>query len=490
MTRSDPPVLSLRQSLEQARKLVSEARVGLQQRGTALSVVEEIDRALVSLDAVGPPTGNALDREREGRVSAEASQRVTEFLYQATNTLFASPLDTLGRLRKLTSLVVPDLADWCLCDMLHGDVVRRVAVRQWNPDRDPLARSLETEYPLDQQSTYGIASVLRSGRSVTRFDVGHEPGDAARDEAFDVLLATIAARSYMIVPITSTERTIGALTFVFAESNRRYTDSDLSLAEDLARRASLAVDNAHLFEQLQRAVRVRDDMVAVVSHDLRNPLSSIKMSAELMQMENPAAAKEPKSKTAVILRAVDRMQALIRDLLDVTSLEAGGVTLNLQPRSVDEVLAEAVESVQPVAASKSLDIAAAATEPGLSILCDSERLLQVFTNLLGNAAKFTPAGGSIRVHAEQQAQFCRFAVTDTGPGIAPEQLPHVFDRFWQGRHKAREGAGLGLAIAKSIVEAHGGKIEVHSSLGAGAMFVFTIPLSIEVAPRRAPVTPR
>jgi signal transduction histidine kinase len=294
---------------------------------------------------------------------------------------------------------------------------------------------------------------------------------------FAALLATVGARSYMIVPLISTGRTLGALTFIFAESNRRYTDSDRSLAEDLARRAALAVDNANLFEQLERAVRVRDDMVAVVSHDLRNPLSTIKMSAALLQQEAPASAKEPRSKTAIMLRAVDRMETLIRDLLDVTSLEAGGVTLNLEARQVADVLSDAIESVQPVVAAQSLDVTAEAAEPELAIACDSERLMQVFTNLLGNAAKFTPAGGSIRVRALREGDTCRFSVTDSGPGIAKDHLPHVFDRFWQGRHKAREGAGLGLAIAKSIVEAHGGTIQVQSQLGAGATFAFTIPLA-------------
>ncbi len=483
MSRFDFTSLSLREALLHARKAVAEAHVALQQRATALAVLEEIDRAVVSLDTATPPVVNALDREREGRVSAEASQRVTEFLYQATNTLFASPLDTLGRLRKLTLLVVPDLADWCLCDMLQGELVRRVAVRQWNDDRDALARSLEVEYPLDTHASYGISHVLRSGRSELHFDTLQ--ASTVRDREFDALLATVAARSYMIVPLTSTGRTVGALTFVFAESNRRYTEADLSLGEDLALRASLAVDNANLFEQLQRAVRARDDMVAVVSHDLRNPLSSIKMSADLLQLENPAAAQGPKSKTAVILRSVDRMQTLLRDLLDVTSLEGGGFSLELQPRNVDAVLTEAVESVQPIAASKSIDITAEAAEPGLQISCDPARLSQVFSNLLGNAAKFTPAGGSIRIQASRHGVVCRVTVTDTGPGIDPEQLPHVFDRFWQGRHQSREGAGLGLAIAKGIVEAHGGKIEVQSALGAGATFAFTIPLSGEpTSPKR------
>lgn len=476
MSISNPPQLSLRQALEQGRKLVSEARVVLQQRDTALSVLGELDRALGSLDEVVPAAGNALEREREGRVSAEASQRRTEFLYEATNTLFASPLDTLARLQKLTALVVPDLGDWCLCDMVSGDVIRRVAVRQWNPDQDATARTLEVEYPLGVAAEGGISEVIRSGRSVLRPDGAGSRGPSP-DVHFEALLARVGARSYMSVPLISTGRTIGALTLIFAESNRRYTDSDLSLAEDLARRAALAIDNANLFEQLQRAVRVRDDMVAVVSHDLRNPLSSIKMSASLLQQENPESAREPRSKTAVILRAVERMETLIRDLLDVTSLEGGGVTLNFEARRVDDVLADAVESVQPIATGKSLALTAQADEAELSILCDSERLMQVFSNLLGNAAKFTPAGGSISIRAAREASACRFTVTDTGPGIAAEHLPHVFDRFWQGRHKARDGAGLGLAIAKSIVEAHRGQIRVTSVLGAGASFEFTIPLA-------------
>jgi signal transduction histidine kinase len=480
-----PPPVSLRQALEQARKLVSEARIALPQRATALSVLEELDRALASVQGASlAAAGSALDREREGRVSAEASQRRTEFLYDATNTLFASPLDTLGRLLKLTSLVVPDLADWCLCDMVHGDVVRRVAVRQWNPDRDAMARTLEIEYPLDMNAEYGISHVLRSGRSETQSDMsdaarGLVLGRASEHQAgnFEALLRKVAARSYMILPLISTGRTIGALTFIFAESNRSHTETDLSLGEDLARRAALAVDNANLFEQLQRALRVRDEMVAVVSHDLRNPLSIITLSARMLQRANPSSANEPRSKTAAILHAADRMEALIRDLLDVTSLEAGGVSLNLQAHRVDDALANALESLQPIATTKSLVLEAEADEPDLSILCDSERLMQVFSNLLGNAGKFTPAGGTIRVHAARDGVACRFTVTDTGPGIAAEHLPHVFDRFWQGGDRAREGAGLGLAIAKAIVEAHGGQIEVASVLGAGASFAFTIPLS-------------
>jgi signal transduction histidine kinase len=491
MTASPPPQLSLREALERARQLVSGARIALSERATALSVLGEIERGLVSLDPSVKPTGSALEREREGRVSAEASQRRTEFLYEATHTLFASPLDTRGRLLKLTSLVVPDLADWCLCDMLDGEMVRRVAVRQWNPDRDAIARSLEIEYRLELHADHGISQVLSDGRSELRSELapaGTEGLGASAGSGghFATLLATVGARSYMIVPLISTGRTLGALTFIFAESNRRYTDSDRSLAEDLAQRAALAVDNANLFEQLERAVRVRDDMVAVVSHDLRNPLSTIKMSAALLQQEAPAAGKEPRSKTAIMLRAVDRMETLIRDLLDVTSLEAGGVTLNLEARQVADVLSDAIESVQPVVAAQSLDVSAEAAEPELAIACDSERLMQVFTNLLGNAAKFTPAGGSIRVRALREGDSCRFSVTDSGPGIAKDHLPHVFDRFWQGRHKAREGAGLGLAIAKSIVEAHGGKIQVQSELGAGATFAFNIPLaSGELGARQA-----
>ena len=478
----DARVLELKDALVRARELVARAHLDLAERGAALAVVEEIDRALVAVDASRrtgafvTPLPNALAQAKEARADAEASQRRLEFLFAATSALLDSPLDAVARLEKLALLAVPDLADWSLCDLAigDGDAVRRIAARTWNPEKDDTARALLREYPLDRAARFGIARVLSSG--VTEVGEGGLSSLAAEtpeERTFELLTRAIGATSYMIVPLVAQGRVLAALTFFFAESNRRYGPADVALAEDLAKRAALAVDNATLFGRLAHAIRARDEMVGVVSHDLRNPLSSIQMSATLLDQEVTHAAG--KSKLAIIQRSVTRMERLVRDLLDLTTLEAGSLTLALEPLRVADALTEAVELVASLATAKGLTVVTSPGAEDVTILADRDRLMQVFSNLLGNATKFTPSGGTLTLSATAQPGYCRFQVTDTGPGIAPDLVAFVFDRFRQGRELHRQGAGLGLAIAKGIVEAHGGAIAVESTVGAGATFTFTIP---------------
>ncbi len=480
----DTRVLELKDALVQARALVARAQIDLAERGAALAVVEELDRALLAVDAsrrsgaVVTPMPNALAQAKEARADAEASQRRLEFLFAATSALLDSPLDAVVRLEKLTLLVVPDLADWCLCDLVisDGQAVRRIAARTWNPEKHDAAQALLREYPLDRAARFGIAHALSSGVTEVGFE-GPAPlaAETPEESTFQLLASEIGASSYMIIPLVAQGRVLAALTFFFAESNRRYAQADVALAEDLAKRAALAVDNAALFGRLAHAIRARDEMVGVVSHDLRNPLSSIQMSATLLDQEVTHAAG--KSKLAIIQRSVKRMDRLVRDLLDLTTLEAGSLTLALEPLRVADALAEAVELVAPLATAKGITLATGPSAGDLTLLADRDRLMQVFSNLLGNAAKFTPAGGRVTLSAVAQPGCCRFQVTDTGPGIAPDLVAFVFDRFRQGRELHRQGAGLGLAIAKGIVEAHGGAIAVESTVGAGATFTFTIPLA-------------
>ena len=477
--------VELKEALAQARELLGRARIDLADRGTALAVVEEIDRALAATGAprragaVVTPLPNALEQAREGRADAEASQRRLEFLFAATGTLLDSPLDAVARLEKLTLLVVPDLADWCLCDLVlaDGSSARRIAARTWNPEKHDEAQALCREYTLDRAARFGIARALTSGATEVGLD-GTPPASTAEtpeELAFQALLTRIAATSYMVVPLVAQGRVLAALTFIFAESNRRYGAADVALADDLAKRAALAVDNATLFGRLEHAVRARDEMVGVVSHDLRNPLSSIQMSATLLQQDLTDATG--KSKIAIILRSVARMDRLVRDLLDLTTLEAGSLSLDLTRLAVTDALTEAMELVAPLAAAKNITVSTTPPTADLTILADRDRLMQVFSNLLGNATKFTPSGGAITVSASARPGACCFEVSDTGPGVAPDLLRFVFDRFRQGRELQRQGAGLGLAIAKGIVEAHGGTITVESALGTGATFAFTIPLA-------------
>ncbi len=221
------------------------------------------------------------------------------------------------------------------------------------------------------------------------------------------------------------------------------------------------------------AIRSRDDLLATVSHDLRGPLSAILLATEMLEEDNRG-----RREIAVIGRSVKRMERLIQDLLDMASIESGHLSVAPAPRVVDELVEEAIDSIQPMAHAKTISLLSDVAVADIPVHCDRQRVLQVFSNILGNAVKFTPTAGKISVLARRpDPQFVKFAITDTGPGIEPEQLPFVFDRFWQAKDTAKAGTGLGLAICKGIIQQHGGSIWVESTVGVGTTFFFTLPVA-------------
>ena len=257
-----------------------------------------------------------------------------------------------------------------------------------------------------------------------------------------------------------------------------WTASDLEAADELQRRA-IEVDLERRLLSEQRAVRARDDLIAVVSHDLRSPLSAILMQAELMLNRHAAGGEE--SATVLrggaerIRRSAAHMKALIDDLLDLARIEAQRFALHLQSVESRALVEEALLAASPLAEAKRITLAAELIDsPRLE--ADPERIFRVLSNLLGNAIKFTPEGGTITVRAERRGDELLITVVDTGPGIAADQLPHVFERYWKAQPASQVGAGLGLYIAKGIVEAHGGRIWAESSAG-GARLTFTLPLT-------------
>jgi signal transduction histidine kinase len=228
--------------------------------------------------------------------------------------------------------------------------------------------------------------------------------------------------------------------------------------------------------EAQAAARARDEILAVISHDLRNPLNVVSMTAGLLDRDEPLEPERRRRHVARIQRAVERMNALVRDLIDVAKIEAGRFVISRERHEVAPIVADAAELLKPLAAEKALSLELALAPDLSTALLDRERVRQVLSNLVGNAIKFTPAGGRLWVRAERAGDELRFAVRDTGPGIAAEHLARVFDRFSQAGRKAREGAGLGLAIARGIVEAHGGRIWAESpGPGRGSTFVLTLP---------------
>jgi signal transduction histidine kinase len=248
----------------------------------------------------------------------------------------------------------------------------------------------------------------------------------------------------------------------------------LRLALELAHDAALAIDNARLYRLAQRAIQVRDEVLAIVAHDLRNPLSMILMEARMLQrgIQPERRSQQPGQQ---IEGAANRMNRLIEDLLDVTRVEAGQMIVDRARLGAAPVASEAAGAQESLASAASLQLRLELSPDLPPIDADRDRLLQVFENLIGNAIKFTPPGGVITVGASAQDGAVRFWVRDTGPGIAPDQQAHLFDRFWQGRAARRAGAGLGLPIVKGIVEAHGGRVWVESAAAEGSTFLFTIP---------------
>ncbi|HYO53452.1 sensor histidine kinase [Archangium sp.] len=244
--------------------------------------------------------------------------------------------------------------------------------------------------------------------------------------------------------------------------------------------------------EAQRAVRTRENVLAVVSHDLKNPLGSIALSTQLLRRLLPPGEEGERMRkhTHTIERSVERMDRLIRDLLDMASIQAGRLKLDLGCYAVDDLVREGLALLEPLAIEKRVDLRTHLPRERVWVRCDRDRVFQVLSNLVGNALKFTPEGGTVTVTAVPQEGFVRFSVSDTGPGIPAGALPHLFEPFWQVEGTGKKGTGLGLTISRGLVEAHGGWLEVESEEGRGSTFSFTLPQdSLSAEQERTPESP-
>jgi PAS domain S-box-containing protein len=415
-----------------------------------------------------------LIEEQAKRSVAESAERRSSFLAEASRVLGTS-FDYHVTLSQLTRLAVPDLADYCIVDVVseEGERLERIGAAHADPAKEPLLREIVRFWGIGDREHH----FRRAGESVLIPEITEEMARASIvSEEHEHIARQLWPRSVVSVPLRVGDRALGVLALYWSESDRHYGPDDLALVEELARRASLAVDNARLFHEATQATRARDEMLGVVAHDLRNPLNTIFMGASLM-LEVIGDPDAPLSKQAqMVHRAAERMNRLIQDLLDVRRIDAGRMAIEARPESVDGLLSEAMEMLRPLAGAASLELRCDIAPALPRVIADSSRILQVFSNLVGNAIKFTPAGGSVVLAADRADAEVRFIVRDTGPGIPADQLPHIFGRFWQGTPSDRRGIGLGLAIAKGIVEAHGGRIWVESQVGEGSRFIFTLPI--------------
>jgi signal transduction histidine kinase len=323
------------------------------------------------------------------------------------------------------------LATW------HDAVERRVDLQRLPFDSNYPA-VIETVHRLDEAITAYQGTRRERVRALARMQVWVTFGL--------VLLASVAASLFLWM------------------AQRLRTFAAMLAEESAARQAAL--------ERQQELVRIRDEILGVVSHDLRSPLTTISLSAQLMPGSSPGEQNE---QVQTIVNATRRMERLIHDLLDVTRAEQGKLSIRRDAIDPAAVARDVVASQQPIAASQQIDFEASVAGDLPRVRGDGDRLSQALTNLIGNAFKFTPAGGVVRLSVAERDGKVRFEVSDSGPGIAPADLPHLFEPFWQAKKTAHLGAGLGLKITRAIVEAHDGSIEVTNRAGGGACFRFELP---------------
>ncbi|HEX3561065.1 MAG TPA: PAS domain S-box protein [Pyrinomonadaceae bacterium] len=443
--------------------------------------------ALANLAGSAISSSELYEEQSRMRAEAESAERRAHFLAEASR-LLASTLDYQQTLARVAQLAVPDLADWCAVDMAGEDgSLVRLAVAHADPAKVIWANELQERYPVDIAAPQGVPNVLRTGRSELYADIPDEllVASAVDDEHLRIM-REIGFTSAMVVPLSAHGRTLGAITFVLAESGRRYGPSDLAFAEVLARRAATAIANAGLYAEAQEARRVaedasrlKDEFLATVSHELRTPLTAVLGWAHMLRAEQ-LDERSAKNALETIERNARAQAQLIDDLLDVSRIITGKLRLDVRPVDPASFIEVAIDAVRPAAEAKGVRIQRVLDTGVRSIAGDPNRLQQVVWNLLSNAIKFTPRGGRVQVRLERVDSHVEIAVSDTGIGITQKFLPFVFDRFRQAdgtTTRAHGGLGLGLSIVRHLVELHGGTVQVESQgEGLGATFTVKLPL--------------
>lgn len=430
-------------------------------------------------DLVGLATRAA---EREGlderlahaRSAADAAAHRWASLARISG-LLAGATGEESTLDALLEGVVPYLADWAIVDLTSNPGRGRRHARHVAPDEAGMVEALRG-FPFGSDSLSDALERLPPEGIVVSSVA--DPADPrfvpARERE---LLQALRPRSFVVVPIRVAGRVAAALTLVSSASGQRYGDSDADLFRQVAGLAGLALTGAAVLAEAEYARREREEVLAIVSHDLKNPLNVLSFATSILGQPGFPDDKVEKQ-VPVIERAVGHMGELIDSLLDAARIDAGRFSVEPRAQVPSSIVRDALEQMRPLAEQAGIELLDRVPEDLPPIAADRERLVRVFSNLLSNGISYTPAGGTVTVsahagHAGEDAVW--FEVRDTGEGIEPEVLDRIFDRFWNARRKGKAGAGLGLAIVQGIVSAHGGRIEVESEIGEGATFRFSIP---------------
>ncbi|WP_323382303.1 PAS domain-containing sensor histidine kinase [Myxococcus dinghuensis] len=477
--RADEPSIPLELSpLERALagEVVREERWGVRRPDGTVAVLRG------SAWSYGEGAGVLL-RAREERTSRLDVAGGARLLAEA-GALLGMELDTEARMEPLLRLLVPTLADAGVLFLgPAGEPVRPVAALHAEPERHVLLVEMLRRFPPDGLEPRGLPSLFLTGRTERVEALTHAQQVAStRDAEHARLLLSLGLRGYLGVPLVARGRVIGALMLFRTEGARAFSDEEERLAEELARRTALSLDNARLLREAREAVRLRDEFLGIASHELKTPLTPLHLKVQLLQRQvdllaahgKPVNAERVSETLDVVQRQVRKLTSLVDNLLDVSRITAGRLKLELEEMDLASVAAEIVYRFAPSAMQLRCSLEMYAPVPVLG-RWDRLRLEQVVTNLLSNALKYG-AGQPVRLSVEAEGRTARLTVQDGGIGIAPVDLPRIFERFERAvsdRHYG--GLGLGLYITRQIVEAFGGSVRASSELGRGSTFVLELP---------------
>jgi signal transduction histidine kinase/ActR/RegA family two-component response regulator len=427
-----------------------------------------------------------LKREKAARSEAEAARNEAEaarsrlaFLSEASRVL-GSSLDYETTLRNLAHLIVPEFGDFCVVDLAEeGQRIRRVAVADVDPQREELVWRVARQHPLGFYSPAAHSRVFSSGESEWQPEVTDELPLALPPDVSPDVIRALKFHSFISVALPVHGQILGSISIARSTPGRSYSSLDLQLAEELARRAGLAVDHARLYRASQETNRVKDEFLATLSHELRSPLSSALLCAQMLR-RGILDREETARALQTIERKISLEVRLVDDLIDIAGINAGKVSLEMRSVHLATVIEAAIEGVRPVAEAQGTRLRFTPYEMDACVRGDEGRLQQVMSNLLSNAIKFTPKAGSIDIELGRIGEEARITVRDTGIGISAKALSEVFDRFRQldtSLTRKYGGLGLGLTIVRNLVELHGGKVAAESAgAGRGSTFTVTLPL--------------
>jgi PAS domain S-box-containing protein len=411
-----------------------------------------------------------ITRDISDRKRIENDQR---FLAQVSSILFSS-FNYENSINKMAQLVVGDLADFCIVDIIE---IRRVATTS----RDPASAwksDLLFGNALDRKLQMLVGQALETRKAQLIEHMSSEIiSSLSQNEEHLKVLDAANLKSLISVPLIAHGKLVGVIAFATSASSKAYKQSDLHLAEQLSERAAIAIENAQLYNEARAAVKIREEVLSIVSHDLKNPLTVVALMANQLKRLKQFSLNQPSDYAIRIQRAVDKMQTLIDDLLDFSKIQGGKFLIKKTRENPNDIIFPVLELVKTQIEAKSQNLEVDISPSLPDVACEAHRINQVLSNLLGNAIKFTPNGGTIRLTAREAVDEIMISISDTGPGISPEQLPKIFDRYWQAQGTKHMGTGLGLSIVKGIIEAHGAKIWVESQVGKGSSFFFTLPLA-------------